>query len=68
VGELVETTVGQRCTEPGAGPFDCAVPERVQLFGGVIAGRAELPVVVVVPRAGIPRRAERLPLSLVVNV
>ena len=33
VDELVESAVGQGCVEPGAGPFDGVVPERVELFG-----------------------------------
>ena len=39
VDELVESAVGQRCIEPRAGPFDGAVPERVELFGSVAGGR-----------------------------
>ena len=61
VDELVHPAVGQGSVEPRAGPFDGAVPERVELFGGVVGGRGDLPVVVAVPVGGVPRRAERLP-------
>jgi hypothetical protein len=61
---LVESTAGQGRVEPGAGPFDGAVPERVELFGGVVGGGGELPVVTAVPTGGVPRRADRLPAQL----
>src|SRR5262249_37962305 len=35
VDELAESAIGQGRVEPPAGPFDSAVPERVELFGGV---------------------------------
>ena len=34
VDQLIEPAVGQRRVQPFAGPVYCAVPERVQLFGG----------------------------------
>src|SRR5258708_8592435 len=60
VDGLVESAVGQGRVEPRAGPFDGAVPERVELFGGVVGGGGELPVVTAVPVGGVPRRADRL--------
>ena len=45
VDELVEAAVGQSGVEPGAGPGDGAVLQRVELFGRVVGGRGELPVV-----------------------
>lgn len=38
VDELVEPAVGQGGVEPQPGPFDGAVPQRVELFGGVVGG------------------------------
>ena len=63
VDELVEPAVGQGRGEPRAGPLDGAVPERVELVGGVVGGGGELPVGVAVPVGGVPRRAERLAAS-----
>src|SRR5262245_60490353 len=59
VDELVEAAVGQGCIEPGAGPFDGHVPQRVELFRSVAGGGGELPVPVAVPVGGVPRCAER---------
>ena len=39
VGGQVEPALGQPGGEPGAGPRDRAVPERVELLGGVVRGR-----------------------------
>jgi len=64
VDELVHPAVGQGSVKPRAGPFDGAVPERVELFGGVVGGGGDLPVVVAVPVGGVLRRAERLPRQL----
>ena len=64
VDELVEPAVGQGRVEPGAGPLDGAVPERVELLGGVVGGGGELPVVAAVPAGGVPRRADRLAAQL----
>jgi DNA-binding CsgD family transcriptional regulator len=60
VDQLGESAVGQGRSEPGAGPFDGAVPQSVELFGGVAGRGGELPVLVVVPRRGVPRRSGRL--------
>jgi hypothetical protein len=57
--ELVEPTVGQGRIEARLGPFDGTIPEGVELFGGVVGGRAEIPVGVGVPVCGVPGRAER---------
>jgi len=64
VDEPVESAVGQGRVEPRAGPFDGAVPEGVELFGGVVGGRGELPVVTAIPVGGVPRRADRLSAQL----
>jgi hypothetical protein len=55
--ELVEPAIGQGGVEPRPGPFDGVIPERVELCGGVIGGRVELPVGIGVPVDGVPRRA-----------
>ena len=60
VGELVKPAVGQGYREPGAGPLDCIVPERVEVVGTVACGRVELPVVIAVPGTCLPRSAHRL--------
>ncbi len=59
--ELVEPAVGQGGVEPGPGSFDGVLPERVELFGGVVVGGVEVPVGVGVPVDGRPtaRRAAR---------
>ena len=61
VDELVEPAVGQGRVEPRAGPLDRAVPERVELFGRVVGGGGELPVVVCRPSRWRPtaRRSAR---------
>ena len=38
VDQLGEPAVGQGRSEPGAGPFHGAVPQGVELFGGVAGG------------------------------
>ena len=53
VDELVEHAVGQGPVEPGAGPRDGVVPDRVAALRGVVRRRGERPVV--------PARPLRLP-------
>jgi hypothetical protein len=68
VDQLGEPALGQGHSEPGAGPFDGAVPQRVELFGCVAGGGGELPALVVVPRREIPRPPGGSPRSLEVKV
>src|SRR5260370_41434302 len=61
VGEVqggVRPAVREGRVEAGAGAFDDAIPQFVELSRGVIGGRRELPVVVAVPVGALPRRAD----------
>ena len=58
--------IGQRRVERRAGPFDGGVPQRVELFGRVVGGRGELPIVIVVPVGEVPRALIGSPVSLTV--
>ncbi len=61
VDELVEPAVGQGRVELRPGLFDRVVPQCVELFGGVIRGRVEVPVGVGVPGRGVPGGTEWRP-------
>jgi hypothetical protein len=59
VDQLVETAVGQRRVEPGAGPFDGGVPEGVKLLRAVVGRGGERPLWVGVPVDALPGSAGR---------
>src|SRR5829696_4947279 len=58
---LVEPTLGDRGRPRRRGPFDGALPERVELLGGVVDGRAPFPAGFGVEVDRVPWRAGRLP-------
>ena len=60
VDELVESAVGHGRVEPLARPFDGAIPERVELFRGVVGSRDERPVGDVALIRALPRFAGRV--------
>ena len=68
VDELVEAVVGESRRQPRAGSLDGAVVEVVQLFGGVVGGRRELPVVAAVPARHVPGGPMGSPRISCVNV
>ncbi len=67
VDELVEPTVGQGRVELCAGPFDGAVPERVELFG--VSSAAEVNSQSLVPSQPVASHGapSGSPLSLVLK-
>jgi hypothetical protein len=68
VDKLVEPVVGQDCLESPSGPFDGAVPECVELPGGVVGGGGERPPVRVSHSAVFHGAPNGCPLSLAVKM